>query len=356
MPVAPAPAPAAEPAPAPLPPIDVHAWAHIGSQLSTNNVAKAKKDRLTEDGDMELHLDGAVTKNIGLTANIKGSFGSGTNNGSVTILDLIARFDIDDAFHVWAGRMLVPSDRANFSGYWFAAPWYYAGTFGSGFAGPAEGPSGRNDGVTIWGQAEGGLFKYYVSAFDLYDTKGSPLFSGRLNLALINPEPGYYHSSTYYGGKDILAIGIGGQMKHNGSASEAGVAGGVLDDYAELNADVLFEKNLKESGVIDVEAAFYKYQGKYQLDYSWLGLVSWLTPDKVGPGKIQPLVRVQQAAPQVGDTQSSVEVQAGYVIADYAARLALGYQHTWLASKGGGPLGADAIEGNNVYLGVQLLK
>ena len=51
---------------------------------------------------------------------------------------------------------------------WFEAPWYYPGTFSAhGFVGPREGAFGRNDGVTAWGQVQGGLFKYYVGAFDL---------------------------------------------------------------------------------------------------------------------------------------------------------------------------------------------
>ena len=52
------------------------------------------------------------------------------------------------------------------------------------------------------------MFKYYAGAFDLHGAPDSPLYSGRINLGLLNPEPGYYHSSTYYGGKDILAIGV----------------------------------------------------------------------------------------------------------------------------------------------------
>jgi hypothetical protein len=361
-PVAPPPVEAVEPAatavaPAEDPtkkPISVNAWARLGLRLQSPTEPK-KMDHLNEDGDVELHLDGQITNEIGLTANFAATFPgistTGTtisvdHDGTVEIMDLIGRFDIDDAFHVWAGRMLVPSDRANFSGAWFAAPWYYPGFYMTAFngliAGPREGAYGRNDGLTIWGQAQGGLFKYYASAFELDDPTTKPLWSGRLNLSLINPEPGYYHSSTYYGGKDIFAIAIGGQMKKDGSSTATST-----DDYAEFNADVLFEKDLSGSGVLDLEGAFYKYIGDGEaMKFSWFAVASYLTPDKVGPGKLQPLLRVQSSKLTAGGTGTSLDVQLGYVIADYAARLALGYEYTKV-----GP-----VKANQIYLGAQFQK
>ena len=282
-------------------------------------------------------------------------------DGTVEIMDAIGRFDLVDPFHVWVGRMLVPSDRANFSGTWFASPWTYTGSFVQGFipgppVGPRQGAYGRNDGLTIWGQAADGLFKYYVSAFNLHDASSKPLWGGRLNLSLINPEPGYYHSSTYYGAKDILAIGVALQSQKDGSSfiDVMDPDNNILDDYMGFNADVLFEKDLSGSGVLTIEGAFYKYNGDAEVyDNSWLALVSYLTPQPVGPGKIQPLVRVQgvkttdnATAPIPDESGLAVDVQLGYVIADYAARLALGYEYSKIG---------DA-KANLIYLGAQILK
>lgn len=347
-------------------PISVGAWGRTGLRLQGPTDPEDLKHLRLDETTLEVHFDGNATPEIGLTGNIVGAIGPTDPNGSVELLDVIARFDIDDAFHVWGGRMLVPSDRANFSGAWFAAPWYYPGTFeftagGNGqFIGPqSQGANGRNDGLTVWGQAEGGLFKYYAGAFDLWDPTSKPWWTGRLNLSLINPEPGYYHSSTYYGGKDLLAIGIAGAFKKDGGSftpttgPDAGVT--LIDDAATFNADVLFEKNLQEGGVLDLEGAFYLYPGDYDVfKHSYLFVASWMTADKVGPGKIQPLVRFQQAKvrgrePGSDDsTDTSIELQLGYPIAEYGARLALGYQYT----KFGGP----DTKGNAIYLGAQILK
>jgi hypothetical protein len=239
--------------------------------------------------------------------------------------------------------MLVPSDRSNFSGVWFASPWYYPGLYVP-FAppvGPRQGPNGRNDGVTLWGQAEGGMFKYYASAFNLHDPSANPLLSGRLNLSLLSPEPGYYHSSTYLGDKEILAIAIAGQYSKDGSpgATEP-------DDYSEFNADILYEKPL-DAGTLTLEAAFYKYMGDGEsIDYSYFGVISWLTKDKIGWGQIQPLVRLQQAKPVSGDSWMMLDAQLGYFVSAYAARFALGFQRSDV-------LGQD---GNAIYAGVQLMK
>jgi hypothetical protein len=346
------------PAPPPAPedpgkkPIDVHAWGRIGARLQSLKHPK-NMDRIFEDGDFEIHLDGNVTKEIGLTANGAATFGptptGGDVQGTFAILDLIARFDIADEFHIWGGRMLVPSDRANFSGAWFEAPWYYPGTYSPhGFIGPHEGPTyGRNDGATVWGQFQGGLFKYYLGAFDIWNSAARPLISGRINLSLLNPEPGFYHSSTYYG-KDILALGIGAQYQKNASAAPPTAANPGVDNFSEINADVLFEKELSGSGTVDVEGAFYGYGGDYEpFKYSYLALASFLLPGKVGPGYVQPLVRFQSAKARVTNKMdNSVEAQLGYPIAQYGARLALGYQHT----------DNSGVPGNAIYLGAQILK
>jgi hypothetical protein len=329
------------------------AWMHMSNRLQNPNNPK-RMTRFSQDNEFDLLFNAQIIPQVAMTASLIATYGptsatDGAITGNVALMDLIAKLDLDDAFHLWAGRMLVPSDRSNFSGVWFMAPWYYPGRYygptptgGSNNyygapIGPRQGPAGRNDGATIWGQAKGGMLKYYAGAYDLYDSGKNPLLSGRLNLALINPEPGYYHSSTYYGTKDILALAIGGQYQK----SKGGAA-----DYSEFNADLLFEKNLNGAGTIDIEGAFYKYFGD-PTDFSYFLLASYLIPMNVGPGGLQPLVRFQSAKPKAGgDTWTQIDAQIGYVVEAYATRFALGIQHSTVAG----------LTANALYLGVQLQK
>jgi hypothetical protein len=360
------PAPTAAPAVpvAPVPPdeslskpLSASAWGRISNVFQGANPEKL--DDVSQNVEVDLLLGGRIHEHVGWQANFVATYGpkqeldemgaptgkvSGDITGSATILDLIGQIEFAPEVNLWVGRMLVPSDRSNFSGAWFMAPWNYPGSYRafSPPVGPRQGPFGRNDGATLWGQTGGGTFKYYAGAFDLFDPSQSPLFSGRLNLSLLAPEPGYYNSSSYYG-KDILAIGVGGQYKKNGSVGAMSI-----DSYGEANVDVLYETTLAGHGVLDVEGAFHVFSGDGELvDNHFHALASYLIPTELGIGKLQPLVRFQGATPRDGGSMWQIfEVQAGYIIKPYAARLAVLYQHNDVA-------GATS---NAVVVGVQLQK
>lgn len=308
-------------------------------------------DDVSSSGVFELHSSGSVHKFINFTANFSASYNPDMS-GNASLLDGIVQLDFADAFHLWVGRMLVPVDRSNFSGPWFMTPWYYPGFgFADGQVGaPREGPSGRNDGTTVWGSFAGGIVKYYAGAFDLHDVGQSPLFSGRINISLLNPEPGFYSNSSYLG-KDILAIGIGGQAKKNGSVGVPAVAGDPdpTADFTEFNADILFEKKFGSAGVLNLEGAVYLFNGDYEpTDASWFGVASYLIPVEVGIGKFQPVFRVQQALPSAdgADTSTLIDGQLSYLVDEFAARMSLGYRYGMA-----GDLTTQAL-----YFGAQFLK
>jgi len=252
-----------------------------------------------------------------------------------------------DEFHVWMGQMLVPSDRSNFSGPFFMSPWNYPGVFAVGrglpvtFIGPAEGPAGRNAGATVWGDIGKGLFKYYAGVYNLTDVGQSPLYSARLNLSPIGKEPGFYHSSTYYGDKDMLALGVGVQSQKNGSVGAAGV-----DNFSEFNADLLGEVKVGDT-VLTGEGAVYHFAGDNNpADNSFFVLGSVLTP-KVGPGSFQPLLRYQWAKKDApSTTMSIIDAQLAYVVRPYALRGLVNYQRTNMD---------NGNVGNAIQLGVQLM-
>jgi hypothetical protein len=333
-------------------PLEVNVWGRIG-----NTVIKPKSGDADPmvDAEVDLLLNGRIHKYVGWTADFVATYGPGTSGtkSTASILDLIGKFEVADAFNVWFGRMLVPSDRSNFSGPWFMSAWNYPGFYnqtpGAGPIGPRQGAFGRNDGATVWGQFGGGLLKYYAGVFDLSEPTKSPLYTSRINLSLINPEPGYYHSSTYYGGKDILALGVSAQYQKNGSVGMAPVGGvAPLDDYTGLSVDLLFEKNTG-AGTLDLEGAFYVFNGDNEvIENHFYALASYLIPGEIGIGRLQPLVRYQQASPKAdGPSWKIMDAQIGYAIKEYAARLALGYQRT--------DLGGDSVS-NSFILGIQLQK
>jgi hypothetical protein len=308
----------------------------------------SKGDDVSGTAEVDAIFGGRVHKAIGWQANFVGTIGR-EGETAASILDLHAKFELHDLANLWVGRMLVPSDRSNFSGPWFTSPWHYPGVFGSTFIGPKTGKFGRDNGATFWGQVMGGHFKYYVGAYDLQDANNSPLYSGRINISLLNPEPGYYHSSTYYGEKDIVALGVGFQSQKNGVVTRD-MMGNVVtsEDLVTFNTDLLVEKKLGGAGTVTGEAAYFKFNDKQATDYYYLALLSYLTPKKLGWGYLQPLVRLQQAKPRgaADDMWTLFDGQLGYVISQYAARLALGYQRTDMGT----------MNGNAFFAGVQIQR
>ena len=192
------------------------------------------------------------------------------------------------------------------------------------------------------------MAKYYLGAYDMFDAAQKPLNSGRISLSLLSPEPGYYGSSTYLG-KDLLGLAIGGQYQKNGDLQDPNNAASDRKDYGLFLADLLFEKDFKASGVLDVEGAFYKYVGDYQaMNFSYMGLASYLI------SKFQPLVRVQQAKMKDtagGDTVTMIDGQVAYYLDGYSTKMVLGFSHS-----SNGADGAASASANSVFAGLQLQK
>jgi hypothetical protein len=350
-------APAAPVVAAPARLLEADVGTRLGLRVQNSNPGKPDKlNDLGMDGQVQVLLSGQAMRHILWQANFVGTFGSpaaGTDaSGSAAVLDLIGRFEFHDAFNLWVGRMLVPADRSGLSTEWSIAPWLFPGQFAAGAApvGALQGPHGRSDGVTLWGQLGGGTFKYYLGAFNLANASQSPLYSGRLSLSLLNPEPGYRNASTYYGSKNVLALGAGLQYEHNGWLSkdiDSSTNPPLASDFTELNFDLLFEKNLGVGGVMNLEGALYKFWGSYTpYSITYLFVASYLLPIEVGPGKFQPLFRLQQASNRAtDDTDALADAQLGYIIDGLRARLALDYQYSKILGQ----------TGNALLLGLQLL-
>ncbi|HEY6558376.1 MAG TPA: hypothetical protein VI072_13935 [Polyangiaceae bacterium] len=363
---APAPAPAAiapEDAPAALAeeaekkPVNVGIGLRANMRFQNPNDQESLDDQYMDQLYGELRLSGEVHEKVAwqMNFNVSGRSVDAGNGFEARAMDMIAQFNFHDYIHLWAGRMLVAMDRSNLSGPWFMSPWYYPGLVnigdGLGFF-PRTKQNGRDVGVNVWGQFGDGLFKYYAGVYDLDVTGSSPLYAGRLNLALLDTEPGFYSSSTYYGAKkQLVAIGVGGEYQDNAynGADDQG-------DYQQINADLLAEFDLNGSGVLTGEAAYYHWEGdssSVAADDMLMVLGSYLFPQKIGWGKPQLIGRVQQmmnvAGPEFDDI-TVLDGEVSYVVADYNMKVNLGYQHTIGKIEGPG----DDFKGHLVHIGAQI--
>ena len=267
--------------------------AHLGAQQTAASEGW-EKSLAFENG--RIYINGGIVK--GLTFEFNTEAANETPGGSATevvMLDAIAKFEFSEAFNIWAGRMLPPSDRANLSGPYYLNTWN--GPW-EGAAGPQRYTNiyaGRDDGAAIWGQFQGGKFKYQAGVFQGTGNSDSPNFAGRLTLNLLDPEPGYYNSSTYYGTKNIFAIGVVYQIQAGGADNT--VTNEVDRNFSGWNVDILYEYNLGESvGTVTLDGAVYGYSndGGTGIDTSnglvtsdglgYFALGGFMLPGKVGVG------------------------------------------------------------------------
>lgn len=283
---------------------------------------------------VRLYLSGQITK--GIFADFNTEYNSGAQD-SVRVLDAIARIEYSEGFKVWAGRFLPPSDRANLDGPYYMPIWNYpfASAFPAIFA-------GRDDGLAVWGQFNGGQFKYQVGAFQgIPNAKDDPLLAGRVVLNLRDPEPGYYNSSTYWGSKKIFAVALTAQHQSNAAGTAAAPA-----DFTGIEADVLFEHPM-ESGVVTAEGAFYNFdyddaspaQGKSF--YVW---AAYLFKSKTGPGQFQPIARYQKFDSDAAGDLTQIDAGLNYIVSGDNARFSATYTHT----------DAGGSKGSAFRLGAQL--
>ncbi|MHB8482169.1 MAG: hypothetical protein ACYDBV_05445 [Nitrospiria bacterium] len=314
--------------------IDDDKWISVGAGLRTDfssaqNAAPNGTDsskNFTLDS-MRLYTNGQIQKYIKFTFNTEIDPG---NKSAVRVLDAIAQIEFSDYFNIWMGRLLPPSDRSNLDG-----P-YYLNSFNFPFV--QNYPAlfdGRDNGLALWGQTGGGLFKYQVGAFQ--GRVGGPnvsdnlLYTGRLSVDFLDPEPGYYLSSSYYGAKDILALGLAGMSQDTGVGTA--VAPG---NFKGWSLDALLDKKLGDMGVLTVEGAYYNYglgdvtdpapgtliQGK-----SYLLLVGYLIPQKIGIGNFQPYARLQSFDQDNIGVHKGTEAGVNYIIDGHNALLSLVYGH-----------------------------
>jgi hypothetical protein len=300
---------------------DVSPTVTVGAGLRTSfDVTSPSEGDKVEDFNLDsirLYVSGSVTDQIGFMFNTE--YNGGTN--AVGVLDAAAQFHFSDQLNIWAGRFLPPSDRANMYGPYYANQW---GVYNDGVQdGYPSTATGRDNGIMYWGQF--GMLKASAGAFDIPSTVGTSdkVYAARLQLDLWDPENGYYLNGTYYGDKDLLALGVAAQSS---------------DAKKAFSADFLLEKKLPNAGVVSFESEFARYQnfGGYSADaqtsHGWYGLASYLFPTVVGIGKFEVLAKYAEAKydllpdfETVDDTQKTKDFELNYVIKQFNARVSLYY-------------------------------
>jgi len=305
-----------------LPPISVGAGLQTGFEHEDPGASgTTSTDRFYLDS-IRLYLNGSVTDNIKVTFNTEY-----TTTNDVQVLDAIARFEFSDSFNIWAGRLLPPSDRANLYGPYYANDWFpYADGVADFYPSVA---TGRDNGVAYWGQF--GIVKVSAGLFDGPSASGTPTGTGAGNDKMISaarvmvdfwsPEPGYYLNGTYYGEKDILALGVAAQNQAS-DTSDGGTSGGTASSI-----DGLLEKKLGDSGVVDVESEYQHDSGLIDRSNGWYGLASYLLPQPIGVGKVQFLGKYSEktthALTDIKDKTKEIEVN--YIIKGFNARVGAFY-------------------------------
>ncbi len=297
----------------------------LGAGLQTSYVHTSPDD---EDDTDEFALNHARVYVSGtVTSKTKFMFNTdyyGADN-TLGVMDAAAQFEFSEKFNIWAGRFLPPSDRANLYGPFYSNNWaVYTDGVQDGYPFIFQ---GRDNGVMYWGQFD--KVKVSAGAFDGETATGDAtvLGAGRVQIDFWDPEAGYYLNGTYYGAKNLLAIGVAGQVQ-----------GG---DKSAYNVDFLLEKKVGTGGAATFEAEWAQYDklGGYNGDYASSDggyiLGSFLFPKPVGGGRFQILGKFAQANFEDGlgifdidYDQKTTEINFNYIVKDFNSRLMIFFKNT----------------------------
>jgi hypothetical protein len=297
----------------------------IGAGLQTSALRTQPDEGESTDAftfnSARLYLNGGVTSAIKFMFNTEYN---GAQN-DVEILDAVGRIEISEKFNVWFGRLLPPSDRANLYGPYYSHHWsVYSDGVQDGYPFIFQ---GRDNGAAYWGQF--GKVKVSAGAFDGMSATGDDTLigAGRIQVDFWDPEPGYYLNGTFYGDKNILAVGAAGQVQGS--------------DKSAYNVDFLLERKITGRGVVSVEAEWAKYDrlggysARYGTDDGGYVLGAYLFPKMVGAGQFEILGKYARARFRGGLTpldadydQKTTEINLNYVIKQFNARVLMFFKDT----------------------------
>jgi hypothetical protein len=269
-------------------------------------------------------VNGPVTDNIKFMFNT--DYDSVTNK--IEILDAVAQFEFSPQVNFWVGRFLPPSDRANLYGPFYSNEWaVYTDGVQDGYPAVFQ---GRDNGIAYWGTFAKKV-KISAGIFDGGSATGNRKLveAARVQIDFWDPEDGYYLNGTYYGDKNLLALGGATQIQAGRVAS---------------TIDFLLEKKLPNAGVFTIESEYADYNrlGGYEALYAEsqgaYGLASYIFPKVVPIGKLKGKFEIlgkyakadftQGLTPNPAFDQKTTEINFDYVIKQFKARVMTFYKDT----------------------------
>lgn len=341
--------------------IDDTKWISIGvgtrGSFTTIEDAAPNGDDWNNDFNLDsarVYLNGQVTEQIAFELNTECTF-CGSDLEDYDILDAIVKFNLSPVFNVWVGRLLVPADRAEMSGPYYANVYdfnktpFYPADYSTSFSNGA-GVYGRDQGVTFWGGlGEEARFTYAAGVFNGYDGAANQsdnlLYGARLSYNFLNVEknPGYYTSSTYYGtAGDIFTVAIAAQYQEDGTGTELDPA-----DFTGFSTDVLYETVLDGGGVVTMEGEYKNFDADLSADAlaaadcfcmfsgdAYMGTALYMFSKEVGIGKFQPYIRYTKNSPDDSSDRDEFEAGVNYIIDGQNARISAFYQYGDILTKG----------------------
>lgn len=284
-----------------------------------------------------LYTGGKINEFLSATLNAE------FTTANAAVLDAIAQFKFADEFQIFMGRHLPATDRSNSDGPYYLSTWDFP------FLSDAFNFTGklgdRDDGVTFWGDI--GKFKYWAGVYEGLD-RGLPIgavgdrlmYAARVQYDFLDAESGFYLSSTYYGDKRILAIGLVANYQGNAAGTVA-----APENMGNVAVDFLWEDKVIGDFVTTVEAAFY-YFGRHGAEATpgtfdtgagtgVLMSVAVLIPGKLGWGQFQPHIRYQgyDESESGGNNPAANniarwDIGVNYVMVGHNARISLVYSRT----------------------------
>jgi hypothetical protein len=307
---------------------------------SSDNVQITLSDGLVDQVLLRPYFSAQITDRVGVVANLQ--FGTGKPLGAA-ILDAIVQLKIADEFQIWAGQLIPANDRINFQGPFFNNGWNFEAPGVQAY--PFDNGA-RDRGFTFWGLIAGGFFKYHLSMVDLQpgQTIKNSSFAARAQFNFLDKENYYYTSGTYYGAQDTLALGgvVRGQ-KGTGIIDATKMPGD--NDFFGGGVDLLAEKRFP-SGTYTLQAQYTNMNGTgvgYVVNQgtvdsgngvsgphpgqSLFAEVSWLSPNKLGAGQLQPNLHFTWADHKATQTTLVYDVGLGYIVDGFNHKWYINYRH-----------------------------